>query len=62
MKGFLKIFLCSLSFVVVSVPVLSQTLEEQQSRKARLEREIAILDRQIKDNAAQSSSAAAPLP
>lgn len=30
---------------------------EQEKRKARLEREIAILDRQLKDNASQSASA-----
>lgn len=37
--------------------VTSAQTKEQQSRKERLEREIAILDRQIKDNTRQSASA-----
>ena len=39
----------------------AQSLKERQSRKARLEKEISVLDRQIKDNAAKGASAASRL-
>ena len=53
MKRILRIAL-SLSLVLLCQAVLAQSNE---SRKAQLEREIEILDRQIRDNASQSASA-----
>lgn len=50
------IFLCTLVLLGVQAVAAAQT-NEQKSRKERLEREIAILDRQIKDNTKQSASA-----
>ena len=34
-----------------------QTVKEKESRKARLEKEIALLDKQIRDNAARGADA-----
>lgn len=39
------------------IPAYSQDTRSQEARKARLQREIAILDEQIRSNAAQSASA-----
>ncbi len=39
----------------------AQNTKEQESRKARLEKEIAIIDRQLKENASQSRSALSSL-
>ena len=38
-----------------------QSVGEKESRKARLEKEIAILDRQIRDNTAKNADALARL-
>ena len=40
-----------------SAVAYGQNVKEKESRKARLEKEIAILDRQIKDNAAKNADA-----
>ena len=40
-----------------STGALAQNVKEKESRKARLEKEIAILDRQIRDNAAKNADA-----
>lgn len=42
---------------VSAVPMCAQSLKERQARKSRLEKEIAILDRQIKENASKNASA-----
>ena len=39
------------------IPAYSQDTKEQEARRARLQKEIAILDEQIRSNAAQSTSA-----
>ena len=39
------------------IPAYSQDTRSQEARKARLQKEIAILDEQIRSNAAQSASA-----
>ncbi len=47
----------SILFICVSLSAAySQDTREQESRKARLEREIAIIDRQISENAQQSNN------
>jgi len=43
--------------MVSAAPVCAQSLKERQARKSRLEKEIAILDRQIKENASKNASA-----
>ena len=54
----------SLLCALLCLGVLSaygQSVKEKESRKARLEKEIAILDRQIRDNAARNADALARL-
>ncbi|MBO5073831.1 MAG: peptidoglycan DD-metalloendopeptidase family protein [Bacteroidales bacterium] len=46
----------SLSLLVFAPGVKAQDTRAQEERKARLEREIAIIDRQLAENASQSSS------
>lgn len=43
--------------MVSASPLCAQSLKERQARKSRLEKEIAILDRQIKENASKNASA-----
>lgn len=45
----------------VSAEVMAQSVREHEERKAQLEREIAIIDRQLADNASRSSSMLADL-
>ena len=52
----LKIIVLSLSLLAFAPGVKAQDTRAQEERKARLEREIAIIDRQLADNASQSSS------
>ena len=52
----LKIIVLSLSLLVFAPGVKAQDTRAQEERKARLEREIAIIDRQLAENASQSSS------
>lgn len=52
----LKIIVLSLSLLVFAPGVKAQDTRAQEEKKARLEREIAIIDRQLADNASQSSS------
>lgn len=52
----LKIIVLSLSLLVFALGVKAQDTRAQEERKARLEREIAIIDRQLAENASQSSS------
>ena len=52
----LKITVLSLSLLVFAPGVKAQDTRAQEEKKARLEREIAIIDRQLADNASQSSS------
>ena len=53
-KSIIAVILALASF---SAPLHAQATQQQQTLRARLEREIAILDRQIKDNASKSASA-----
>ena len=58
MKRVTGIFI-ALSFAALSWPdpAYSQDIKSQETRKARLQKEIAILDEQIESNSAQSASA-----
>ena len=47
--------------VLCAYDASGQDTRAQESRKARLEREIAVIDKQLKDNAAKSSDAMATL-
>lgn len=52
------VFISIAALITMSAsPVCAQSLKERQARKSRLEKEIAILDRQIKENASKNASA-----
>lgn len=53
--------LCLFVFVMLCVPSLAQNTRVQEEKKAKLEREIAIIDKQLKENASKSSSMLADL-
>ena len=53
--------LCLVVFVILCVPSLAQNTRVQEEKKAKLEREIAIIDKQLKENASKSSSMLADL-
>lgn len=53
--------LCLVVFVMLCVPSLAQNTKVQEEKKAKLEREIAIIDKQLKENASKSSSMLADL-
>ena len=55
MRG-LKAILISAALLLLPLASVAQDTEAQKNRKAALEQEIAILDRQLRDNAAQSAS------
>ena len=58
MKLRVAIFLLIASvFLVNSVPAPAQDTKAQESRKARLEKEIALLNSQLKENSSKSSTA-----
>lgn len=52
----LKILCFVLAFLAFGQGMYAQDIKAQEEKKARLEREIAIIDRQLADNASQSSS------
>lgn len=54
-----RLLICFIAAAALMVPsgLRAQDTRAQESRKARLEKEIAMIDRQLKDNAARSSSA-----
>lgn len=54
-------FICLMASVLLCLPSFAQDTKEQEARKARLEREIEIIDRQLKENASRSSSMLADL-
>ena len=53
--------LCVAVLVALCVPSLAQNTRTQEEKKAKLEREIAIIDKQLKENASKSSSMLADL-
>ena len=61
MKRHLKLILASLFLLCFCAGAYSQNTKVQEERKARLEREIAIIDRQLAENASKSSTMLADL-
>ncbi len=62
MKRLLNIILaCAAAALLMSQPVFAQDVSAQNSRKARLEKEIQVLDSQLKANAKKSASALSSL-
>ena len=62
MRNVTAILTLMLACILAVLPASAQDdASRQKSRKARLEKEIAILDRQLKDNAARSASALSKL-
>lgn len=61
MKSFSEIFFIAVLFLISGAAALAQDTRLQEEKKARLEREIAILDAQIASNASKSSSMLADL-
>lgn len=62
MKNRITFLLILLSCMLAALPLAAQdAASRQKSRKAKLEKEIAILDRQLKDNATRSASALSKL-
>lgn len=57
MRRITGIFLLIIAALVWQSPAYSQDIKSQEARKARLQKEIAILDQQIRSNAAQSANA-----
>ena len=57
MRRFAGIFLTLLAVLAWQIPAYPQDTRSQEARKARLQKEIAILDGQLKSNAAQSVGA-----
>ncbi len=62
MNNFLKkLFIYAVMLLMPAGAVHAQNTRVQEEKKARLEREIAIIDRQLRENASQSSSMLADL-
>ena len=61
MKRFLKHIITAVFLLYFSVAAFAQNTKAQEERKARLEREIAIIDRQLAENASQSNTKLADL-
>lgn len=57
MKRIAGIFMTLVAALAWQLPAYSQDTRSQEARKARLQKEIAILDGQLRSNAAQSASA-----
>ena len=57
MRRFTGIFLLIIATLMWQSPAYSQDTRSQEARKARLQKEIAILDQQLRSNAAQSANA-----
>ena len=51
-----KLYILAVTLMVSLVPLMAQDVSRQESRKAKLEREIALLDEQLAQNASRSSA------
>ena len=51
-----KLYILVVTLVMSFVPVVAQDVSNQESRKAKLQREIELLDQQLKQNASKSSA------
>ena len=47
MKKLFSVIICVIACLTVSSPALSQSFNAQKDKKSRLEREIAIIDKQL---------------
>lgn len=56
-----RIYILTVTLLLALAPLAAQDVSRQESRKAKLEREIELLDRQIAQNASKSSSLLASL-
>lgn len=56
MKKLFSVIFCLIACLTVSRPALSQSVNAQKDKKARLEREIAIIDKQLAEASSQSLS------
>ena len=56
MKKLFSVIICVIACLTVSRPALSQSVNAQKDKKARLEREIAIIDKQLAEASSQSLS------
>lgn len=61
MKGYLKLILSVVSLLYLCTGVHAQDTKAQEERRARLEKEIAIIDKQLAENASKSSTMLADL-
>lgn len=51
-----RIYILAVALVLALVPALAQDVSKQESRKAKLQREIELLDKQLAQNASKSSA------
>ena len=56
-----RIYILTFTLLLALAPLAAQDVSRQESRKAKLEREIELLDKQIAQNASKSSSLLASL-
>ena len=61
MKGYLKLILSVVSLLYLCTGVHAQDTKAQEERRTRLEKEIAIIDKQLAENASKSSTMLADL-
>ena len=51
-----RIYILAVTLVLALVPAVAQDVSKQESRKAKLQREIELLDQQLAQNASKSSA------
>ena len=56
MRGFLKILSALLLWLMAAAGAHAQDTSQQEAKKAKLEREIAIIDKQLAENASRSNA------
>ena len=56
MRKLLSLIFCITAALALSKPAISQSVDAQKEKKARLEKEIAIIDKQLAKVSSQSSS------
>ena len=56
MTGYIRIILAALLLMFPSALIKAQDTSAQEERKARLEREIAIIDKQLAENSSKSTA------
>ena len=56
MKKYVNILVTAFLLLAASISVYAQDTSEQEAKKARLEREIEIIDKQLAENASRSNA------